>query len=214
MIAYVETNFVLEMALEQEQSSAARALLSLAESGQIGLAFPSFVLCEPFETIMRSRRECNVIEKSLVERLNQLKRSEPHKLAMIDAEPTVNLLRGAYLKEVDLLHTIFDQLLSIGRCIYVEASNFREASAYQRSLILSPQDSIIYAVMLADLKKQPAQEMKCFLSRDYKAFGSDKDRGIKDELGKYNCRYIGSFTQGLDFIKKAIDASRSTDNTK
>ncbi|HWS84808.1 MAG TPA: hypothetical protein VN207_11190 [Ktedonobacteraceae bacterium] len=84
----------------------------------------------------------------------------------------------------------------------------------KRSLTLAHQDSIIYAALIADLKKQPTQGIKCFLSRDRKAFGYDDDRSIKDELGKYNCRYIGSFTQGLDFIKKAIDASRSTDNAK
>jgi hypothetical protein len=69
---------------------------------------------------------------------------------------------------------------------------------------LSPQDSIIYSAMVADLKKQPEQETKCFLSRDRKAFGNDDYRSIKAELEKHNCRYISSFAQGLSFIQQKI----------
>jgi hypothetical protein len=58
--------------------------------------------------------------------------------------------------------------------------------------------------MVADLKKQPGEEAKCFLSRDRKAFGSDTDRSIKVELEKHNCCYIGSFTQALDFIQSSL----------
>jgi len=35
-------------------------------------------------------------------------------------------------------------------------------------------------------------------------FGSDTDRSIKVELEKHNCRYIGSFTQALDFIQSSL----------
>ena len=67
-----------------------------------------------------------------------------------------------------------------------------------------PQDSIIYAAMIADIKKRSLQERKYFLSRDRKAFGNDDDRDIKAELETYNCRYIGSFVQGLDAIQSEL----------
>lgn len=105
---------------------------------------------------------------------------------------------------VDLLHSAFDQLISIGRCISIDISSFREAPVYQRSLRLSPQDSIIYSTIVADLKNQPQDDVKCFLSRDRKAFGSNDDRSVKAELGRFNCRYIGNFTQGLDFIHSSL----------
>ena len=204
MVVYVESNFVLEIALEQEQSSAARSILALAESGQIELAYPSFVLSEPFENISRARRERNDLQVSLLKSFNYLQRSETYKEIMLDFEPMVNVLKGAYRRQIDLLHTAFDQLISVGRCISIDISIFREASTYQRSLRLSPQDSIIYSAVVADLKEQSQDAIKCFLSRDRKAFGGDDDRGIKIELGKYNCRYIGNFTQGLDFIQSSL----------
>ena len=79
IVVYIESNFVLEIALEQEQSSAASSILSLAEYHQIELAYPSFILSEPFECIVRARRERNTLQRSLVNVLNNLKRSKPHK---------------------------------------------------------------------------------------------------------------------------------------
>ena len=97
-----------------------------------------------------------------------------------------------------------DQLLNVGRCISIDTSNFGEALTYRRSLELSPQDSIIYSAVAMDLKNQPIEDVKCFLSRDRKAFGREANHRVKVELGKYNCRYIGSFIQGLDFIRRSL----------
>jgi predicted nucleic acid-binding protein len=204
VIVYVESNFVLEIALEQEQSSAARSIISLAESRQLELVYPSFVLSEPFETIARANRERNDLQASLLKAFSYLKRSEPYKGIMLDSEPVIRVLRDVFGRQKDLLHAAFNQLISTGRCINIDISIFREALVYQRSLELSPQDSIIYSAIVADLKGQAQDEVKCFLSRDRKAFGSDDDRRVKAELGKYNCRYIGNFIQGLDFIQSSL----------
>lgn len=123
---YVESNFILEIALQQEQFLAADAIITLAEQGKMKLAFPSFV----------------------------------------------------------------------------------NALSYQQKLGLSPRDSIIYAAMVADLRIRSKNEEKCFLSRDRKAFDSeDDDRPIKAELALYNCRYIGSFQQGLDYIWHTLQSA-------
>ncbi len=204
MIVYVESNFVLEMALEQEQFVAAEAILSLAENNKIKLVFPSFVLSEPFECVMRKRGEGITLHKNLVETLQNLRRSEPYKNIMIDLEPAINALRDSHTRQLDLLHSTFDRLLGVGECIEINVSIFRAALNYQKSLNLAPQDSIIYASVVADLQSRPSEEEKCFLSRDIKAFGNDDDRSIKAELGASHCRYIGSFLQGLNFIQHTL----------
>lgn len=48
MIVYVESNFVLELALGQEQSASAEAILALAEAKKIELVVLGFALSEPF----------------------------------------------------------------------------------------------------------------------------------------------------------------------
>ncbi len=204
MIVYVESNFVLEIAFEQEQALSANAILTLAESDKLKLAFPSFVMSEPFESVMRERRERNVLHDSLVKTLNKLQRSEPHRQIMLDLEPVISVLKDAHVRELDLLHSTFDRLLSTGECIDVNISSFREALKYQKNLGLFPQDSIVYATMVTDLMTRPEKEVKCFLSRDKRAFDNEDDRSIKTELESYNCRYIGSFAQGLSFIQHEL----------
>lgn len=206
MIVYVESNFLLEMALEQEQCSFAHTIVSLAANCQIELAYPSFVLSEPIESIMRARRERNITQKSLENIIDGLERSESHKQNVDHLEKSIEILENVHGSQAALLCIILEQLLHAGRCMSIDLASFREASAYQRNLKLSLQDSIIYSAMIADLKNQPQDEVKCFLSRDHRAFGSDADQRIKTELAKYNCRYIGSFSQGLNFIQRSLQA--------
>lgn len=51
VIAYVESNFVLELAFEQAEMEACAELLALAKSGRIQLAVPAFALVEPLWTV-------------------------------------------------------------------------------------------------------------------------------------------------------------------
>lgn len=95
-------------------------------------------------------------------------------------------------------------MISVQHC--TPFSLIMECVTYQKSLYLAPQDSIIYATMVADLKKQPEKEQKWVLSRDKKAFDNDDDHSIKSELEIYNCRYIGNLAQGLTFIQHTLKA--------
>src|SRR5438876_4772693 len=151
MIVYIETNFVLEVALEQEQSSAANAIILLSETGKIKLAFPSFVLAESFERVRNEHSNRNNLHASLVKTLNQLQRSEPHKQIMFNLEPVISVLKDSHVRELDLLHSVFDKLLSVGECIEINVSGFRKALIYQNNLDLSPKDSIIYSTIIREL---------------------------------------------------------------
>lgn len=51
MIIYVESNFILELVLAQEESTSAEQILDLAEKNLIKLVLPSFSMMEPFWTI-------------------------------------------------------------------------------------------------------------------------------------------------------------------
>jgi predicted nucleic acid-binding protein len=198
MIVYVESNFVVEIALEQEQLSSAEAILTLAEQKEISLAFPNFILSETFERIMRERRERNILYNNLAKALTNLQRSEPHKNIMFDMEPVIKILKEAHFRQLERLHLTFERLFAIGECVSVNAACFRDALVYQQQLGLEPQDSIIYTTILADLLTRPQDEKKCFLSRDRRAF--DKERSIKAELALHNCSYIGSFADGMKHI--------------
>jgi predicted nucleic acid-binding protein len=202
MIVYVETNFVLEIAREQEQVEAANQILTLVEQGKIELAFPGFTLSEPFSTIIRQRKDRKELLRSLQDTLVQLRRSETHKNTTDALEPVLDLLNVAVERDLDLLHATIERMLKTGRSLETDISNFRQAVDYQKRFDLSPQDSIIYSAIIADISRRPAIEDKRFLSRDNEAFATNL--AIKRELRKYNCRYIGSFKDGLASIEHAL----------
>ena len=206
MITYIESNFIVEMALEQEQASLAQAILDLAENNRIKLIFPNFVFSEPFERILREKRERNVLYNSLVKVLRDLQRSESHKDIIRDMKPVTSILREASSRQIVLLHSTFERLLHVGECINISADHFKSVSAYQQDLNLSPQDSIIYATIIEDLQARPKAEKKCFLSRDRKGFDQSSD--IKATLNAHTCRYIGSFRQALDYIQHTLQNAK------
>jgi len=201
MIVYVESNFILEIALEQEQSSSAEAIFKLAESKKVELAFPHFALSEPFATVMHRGRDRSDLHQSLTRTLRQLQRSERHKQTILALQPLLLILKDAVNEEFGQLHSTVARLLKIGTSIELDESMLEQARSYREQFGLKPQDSIIYAAVIADLQQRPPTEIKCFVSRNWRDFD---DPGIKSELASYNCRYIGSFTQSLNFIQRAL----------
>ena len=103
MIAYVESNFILEIALGQEQSQFAQGLVQLAERGDIEIAFPSFALSEPFSTISQRGRARRQLYSSLTNQLNDLARSLPHQSDVTCLRPLLPALTSVGIREAALL---------------------------------------------------------------------------------------------------------------
>ncbi len=214
MIVYVESNFVLEIALEQEQAIYAEQILAFAEAGKIELAFPSFALSEPFTTLYNRRVERRRQYDTFLKILQQIKRSEPLRQIALNVELLIGTLRETHKHDFEPLHVTVQRLLACGRQLETSLVGYQQALIYEKSLVLSPQDSIIYAMIIEDLKKRPPDEMKCFLSRDKRAFPDEnvplEETEIKDnvlsksliarELRTYECKYFVTLEKGLDFI--------------
>ena len=92
MILYVESNFVLELAREQDEHMAASELLRLAETGGIELAFPAIALCEPFSAINKFRNDRARFIGSLQRQVADLDRSVALKSHAAALRPFESLL--------------------------------------------------------------------------------------------------------------------------
>jgi len=198
MIVYVETNYVIEMALEQEQFCAARQILQLARDGKIVLTFPSFALVEPFWTLANweaKRNRLNEQLQSLNVEIKQLQRSGLHS-ALLE----VNFAKIAK-KERHSLQNVVKDLLSFGRPIQLGGPEFEQALRMQTTLGLEIMDAIIYSTLVSDLRRQDVSLPKCFISRDKEAF---KARKIREDLRTFGCTYIPDFNNGLKFIESAL----------
>jgi len=71
---YVESNFVLELALEQEECVACEELLAIAEQGTIELAIPALAMFEPHRSI-GARKERQRLQEELFRELKQIERA-------------------------------------------------------------------------------------------------------------------------------------------
>ena len=75
MNIYVETNFILELVFEQEQSSSCEQILAFCEEGRDRLVVPAYSLVEPFEKLVRQEAQRRGLASQINWELNQLARS-------------------------------------------------------------------------------------------------------------------------------------------
>lgn len=78
MTVYVESNFVLESALLQEQHKSCNRIIALAPENRIRVVIPAYSLVEPYETLTRFFKKRQAITEEVRAELRQLGRSAPY----------------------------------------------------------------------------------------------------------------------------------------
>jgi hypothetical protein len=78
MNVYVESGFVLTLALQQDDYLAAARILDLAQQRRITLTIPTFSLSEPFATVQYRANIRNRLIDELSEEIRELRRTQPH----------------------------------------------------------------------------------------------------------------------------------------
>ena len=105
MTVYVESNFVLEHSLQEEESDSCRAIIELALAGRISLAIPAFSLAEPHIALSGKERVRSRLSNDLRTHLSEMGRSRPHQEAPANFEPLAALLIGRAHEEREGLRT-------------------------------------------------------------------------------------------------------------
>ena len=209
MIVYVESNFVLEVAYEQEQCSSAERLLELAKLGKIQLVIPAFSLIEPLWTIRKKEHD----SKSTLDLLGQLSHD-------LDRSRARKHLSDALLSVVESLKTIdqvalgryqslVQQLMEFGSRIDLTERLIMRSFELERRTGVKRFDATVLASILHDLEIRKGPEPKRFVSRDKEAFNRP---AVRAELRALNCRFISDFAYAVRNIKgTAPKTSRKTD---
>lgn len=197
MIVYVETNFVLQLALRQEEVHAADAILERAKRNLVRLVLPVFSLSEPYSTLTYRALDRRTIYNSLMQQLTLLSRSEPHQQTALVLQQLLLMWVDLETRETDLLHSAIVELLTVSRGIQTEVGDILQSARYRSLYNLSPQDAIILSAIIRDLGMQAPSEAKCFISTNIRDFNNP---GIRAELKSFNCRYISKLADGLGFI--------------
>lgn len=197
MIVYVESNFVLELAALQEQHGACEEILELGEEGAIRLVLPAFSVAEPYDVVRRRSTERRNLQDQLSKQLAQLSRTAVLAERLRNAADVAALLTESSLQERNRLGETLIRVLGVAEVISVGAATLRAGIRAQEERELSAQDSIVYASVMEHLgSAEPGP--RCFLNRNAKDFLTP---AILENLRRFDCRLLSSFTDGLAFIR-------------
>lgn len=201
MTVYVESNFVLEQALQQEQCDACDSILDLAGSGLIALVVPAFSLAEPHQAIALKAKARNRLSNELRTHMSELGRSKRYRALPEDFTVLASALIQSAEHERDGLHRAIAGLLKIAHIIPLDSFTFVSAGELQASLGMSGQDAIVLASVVRHLENTKPSE-SCFLSRNSRDFD---DPDVRDRLDQFACRYFTDFDEAMQYIKARVD---------
>ena len=201
MNVYVESNFVLELTLAQEESDSCEQILLMGEAGNFQLFLPAFSLAEPYETLIRRDKDRKEIARELQQELTQMRRSVPRQTKVEAVREVIGLLTLSGSEDMDQLAHTSEAILSAASVIPLNSEVLLSALTYQNRLGLSPQDAIVYASVLWHLQ-ETKPDQSCFINRNAKDFD---DPDVKNSMGNYGCTMLFSFNAGYDYIHSQIE---------
>lgn len=196
MNVYVESNFVLELALLQEQCPACEDILGLCESREIALVLPAFSLMEPYGTLMRRHGERKRLKASVDAELRQITRTTAYADRIQDLEAAARLLLDSTEEDMARLERLRSRLLACAEMVPLDSRILALAPECQERHSLSPLDAVVYASVLTHLETG-APRASCFLNRDAGFLSPE----IVETLKSRNCKVLPGFDQGLQYLR-------------
>lgn len=208
MTIYVESNFVLEIALLQEEIAEAERILSFAEAGTLAIRIPSFSLCEPFTTLAARRYRRQNTAKVIEDELDQLQRSPLHSEDYEGLKHVPPLLLSIGATQGQQLDRTIKRLLATTRPIVFDSAVFDQAVAYRDDFGFSTtQDAIILASVVSDIRTTAPTSPRCFVTRNRKDF--EGNARVRDELAALDCLIKSTFTAAAGYIESVVRRSES-----
>ncbi|MFC1737955.1 PIN domain-containing protein [Planctomycetota bacterium] len=202
MNVYVESNFVLEVALRQEQYKSCERILTICQNGKADLVVPAFCLAEPFETLTRRSKDKKELCQKLRTEIEQLSRSEQYKKKNVSEQfqNAVSLLARSADDSWKKLYDYLNQILKIAEIIPLDGKITSHGIKVKEEFDLSPQDSLVYSSVRSHLSNSKLNG-SCFVNKNSKDF-SNPD--ITEELESYSCKFFSSFDKASQYIMSQV----------
>ncbi|HWE49721.1 MAG TPA: hypothetical protein VG273_08035 [Bryobacteraceae bacterium] len=196
MNVYAESNFVLEIALEQDECESCTEIIRLASAGRLRLIIPAFSLAEPHQAIAGKAKARSRMRDDLRTHLNELARSRRHREipATFDALAAALVASAEFEKEG--LRRAVSQLLQNAHIVPLDAAILDSAASIEIAYGLSGQDAIVLASVFRHLEANALEE-SCFLNKNRWDFD---DPDILERLDALRCRFFPRFTPALAWI--------------
>lgn len=200
MIVIVESNFVLELAFQQEQAESCTRLLELAGRREIQLVIPACALFEPYETLVRRVQNRERVAEDLEKELQQLARSVTYADLALTLRSIKTRLIGSGGQYGESLARTVEQIVQVATVVPLNADAMKRSLAAQASYRMPPQDSVIFASVEQYLSEQ-GDGPKVFANKNERDFDCAM---LRARLADFNCRLILSFSDACDYIENLL----------
>ena len=200
MIVLAESNFVLELALQQEQSEEAQRVVDLAEARRLELIIPACCFAEPCQTLIRRRRERSALSRRLQSELQQLSRSKSFVGRSYASRDLPQMLAAGDDAESKGLQDTIDGLIRFCTVHPLTSQVIHDAQRMQVEFGLGPHDALVFASIDAALRGA-GEVPKVFINKDSKDFAKFR---IRDHLRRYECKLLTDFAAARRFVESAL----------
>ena len=204
MRVYVESNFLLELVLQQKEVAACERLLNLAESKQVFLVLPAYAMIESWETVVRRKAAWKELREQIFNnKLNsEFSRSPLTKDALAQLKDAADSFLKAEQDLADRKEVVWDQIHKHAEFIPIDGKIVAEAGRGHAIYDLTFPDAVMLASVLSHLDAAPATSV--FLNRNTKDFD---DPAIVAELRQRDCKFLPSFDGGLAHVERKLEIS-------
>jgi predicted nucleic acid-binding protein len=200
MTVYVESNYLLELAFDQEQAGDCTGLLELAEQGHVSLVLPAFSFGECLESIGRRRLRREVIQQSVQVDINELTRSAASVSLAEQLRTVAEKLVASAIADGKRYDDLVRRLLGFARFIPLDAAAIRSGLDDNGAYNLTTHDMVILASVLTHLRTTlPGRAV--FINRNRKDFATP---AVLAALGPLNCVLKNEFPAGLAYIRAEL----------
>jgi len=196
MRVYAETNFLVEVALAQEEAAICQEIVSLCEAGSVELIFPAFSMPEAYHALVGEQREREKFSGELDAQLKKFRRSATFE-AMPEFEAVQRYLVRNAQEESDRFQKSSNWIIANAKLIPLTLPVLELAREWQSRSGLELPDSVVLASVISDLQESHDSD-SCFVTRDQDL---TSDPEIRDKLRSLRCEIKPTFAAGLSYIR-------------
>jgi len=202
MKVYVETNFLVEVALAQEESASCEEILSLSEAGSAQLIFPAFCVPEAYHVLVGRHLGRVRFLNQIDEQLAQLQRSATFK-ASAELAAVQRSLTTSTQDEEARFRSCVNRLIAAARLVPLTSEVLKLSHSWQNKSGLKLPDSVVLASVTFDLQESQ-HDAACFVTRDK---GVTEDPDIRNHLHSLKCELKHRFAAGLGYVRAHMPKS-------
>ena len=199
MNVYVESGFVLTLALQQDDYQASDRILQLARQHRIVLKIPVLSFSEPFATVQYRANNRNRLIAELRREVRELGRTQSHEAMARELVQYTSQMSNVLQMQLDAIEVVLLDLSRICGLLQLDATVLMRASSYKVVHNLRLQDAIILAAIILDLEREQIPDGALFISQNVKDF---EVPSVQDALERVNCKYLADFTNAVRFIER------------